>query len=228
MATDTRTTGGTRGRRLLAAVLGAVLLAGSMAPAGDLPAFDKAKATALKAACLAHLAEFTTWPQAASTGQQDRIVIGAVGGDPDGVGATLEAAVRDGQVPAAHGRQVAYRVLDAGPAGGVPPELRAGLAGCQILWVTRLPPGRWPALRALLEQHPTLTVSDTPGFAEDGGMVELAFRPATGRIVLRINLDAVEQSGLRLSSRLLGLKEGVELLGSRAKGLGQRQPVAPE
>jgi hypothetical protein len=54
-----------------------------------------------------------------------------------------------------------------------------------------------------LKTLPVLTVSDRKGFAESGGIIELYVDG--GRVRFAINVDAVERSGLRLSSRLLGL-----------------------
>lgn len=50
-----------------------------------------------------------------------------------------------------------------------------------------------------------LTVSDTTGFAENGGMIELIDREE--EIDLKINLNTVRDSGLKVSSRLLGIAE---------------------
>jgi hypothetical protein len=55
------------------------------------------------------------------------------------------------------------------------------------------------AIRAL----PVLTVSDPKGFSKAAGIVELYVEG--GRMRFAINLDAAVHSGLRLSSRLLGL-----------------------
>lgn len=52
-----------------------------------------------------------------------------------------------------------------------------------------------------------LKVSDQPGFAQQGGMVELKRRGA--RMGLIVNLDALESVGLRASSKLLQLAEVV-------------------
>jgi hypothetical protein len=52
-----------------------------------------------------------------------------------------------------------------------------------------------------------LRVSDQPGFAKDGGMVELKRRGA--RIGLVVNLGALESVGLKASSKLLQLSEVV-------------------
>ena len=50
-----------------------------------------------------------------------------------------------------------------------------------------------------------LRVSDQPGFAQQGGMVELKRRGA--RMGLVVNLGALKSAGLRASSKLLQLSE---------------------
>ena len=52
-----------------------------------------------------------------------------------------------------------------------------------------------------------LRVSDQPGFAQQGGMVELKRRGA--RMGLVVNLGALESAGLKASSKLLQLSEVV-------------------
>jgi hypothetical protein len=52
-----------------------------------------------------------------------------------------------------------------------------------------------------------LTVGDGRGFAQAGGIIELYVEAA--RIRFAINVDAAERSGVRLSSRLLGLAKVV-------------------
>ena len=53
-----------------------------------------------------------------------------------------------------------------------------------------------------------LWVSDEPGFAKGGGIVELKRRGA--RMGLVVNLRALESAGLKASSKLLQLSEVVE------------------
>jgi hypothetical protein len=54
-----------------------------------------------------------------------------------------------------------------------------------------------------LRTLPVLTVSDGKGFSHASGIIELYVE--AGRMRFAINVDAVERSGLRISSRLLGL-----------------------
>jgi hypothetical protein len=52
-----------------------------------------------------------------------------------------------------------------------------------------------------------LTISDTPGFVQAGGIIELKLR--AGRIRFDINQGAARQVGLKLSSQLLKLADEV-------------------
>ena len=60
---------------------------------------------------------------------------------------------------------------------------------------------------AVAAESVALRVSDQPGFARDGGMVELKRRGA--RMGLIVNLGALESAGLKASSKLLQLSEVV-------------------
>jgi hypothetical protein len=62
----------------------------------------------------------------------------------------------------------------------------------------------WMRLRGL----PLLSVSDQPGFAQGGGMIEMFLRD--DKVRMRINLGAVRSAGIHLSSKLLRLAEIVE------------------
>lgn len=61
--------------------------------------------------------------------------------------------------------------------------------------------------------EPVLTVSDTPGFAELGGIVELTRR--SDRVAMRINVEASRRAGLTISSQLLSL---ATLVANEAEG----------
>lgn len=63
------------------------------------------------------------------------------------------------------------------------------------------------ALNRESAKGPQLWVSDAPGFARDGGMVELKRRGA--RMGLVVNVDALSSVGLKANSKLLQLAEVV-------------------
>jgi hypothetical protein len=50
-----------------------------------------------------------------------------------------------------------------------------------------------------------LTVGETGGFIEAGGVVNLKLE--TGKIQIQVNIDAAEQAGVRISSKLLSLAQ---------------------
>src|SRR6185436_8299326 len=96
------------------------------------------------------------------------------------------------------GRAVGERAISV--RTGVP---MAELKDCEIAFISAI---QAPPLRAVLfavQGRPVLTVADTPGFAEQGVIVN--FYRAGDRLRFEINLDAARRARLTISSRLLSL-----------------------
>ncbi|HWS15864.1 MAG TPA: YfiR family protein [Candidatus Methylomirabilis sp.] len=74
---------------------------------------------------------------------------------------------------------------------------------CRILFVTSSERPRLPEILSALRGRPVLTVGDTNGFAERGGIINLV--KAGNRISFEINTDAAQRAGLTMSSKLLFL-----------------------
>lgn len=97
--------------------------------------------------------------------------------------------------------------------GGRPLEVRhvtqpADASGCAILFIEaaqHLPVDEF--LRELAGK-PTLTVSDTPQFLPEGGMIQ--FQLVGKRVRFSINLDAVNRAHLTMSSELLKVALSVQ------------------
>ena len=146
---------------------------------------DVAPDVAVKAAFLFNFAKFAEWP-ALPAGAP--IVVCIVG--DDGIAAALVDTVR-GQNISGHALEVRR------------PQDSAAWRACHLLFIAdaeaRRSAGGLGAIRTL----PVLTVSDGKGFSQAGGIIELYVEG--GRMRFAINVDAAERSGLRLSSRLLGL-----------------------
>lgn len=82
-----------------------------------------------------------------------------------------------------------------------------GLESCDVLFIAVDEEPNLPAIFTRLNNRPTLTVSDIPGFTEVGGMIELFRR---GRnIRFSVNPGVAQRHGLRISSRLLRVAEFV-------------------
>ena len=79
---------------------------------------------------------------------------------------------------------------------------------CSILFIGASAKDRSEGFLNAAARQPTLTVSDIPGFLERGGMIN--FIVLNNRVRFAVNLDAVEKSGLSLSSELLKVAVKVE------------------
>jgi hypothetical protein len=162
------------------ALLGVVLTSATTASQTALSAPDAT------AAYLLNFARFTEWPESALPPSAPIVICAA---DQD-VAEALERWVR--------GRLAQDRVVRARRLRPVD-----SVAECAVLYVTGADQARTAQLLRVAGSAPILTVGDTPGFARWGGGIELMLEH--GRMVFMVNRAAVERTGLRLSSRLLGV-----------------------
>jgi len=143
----------------------------------------------VKAAFLYQFARFTEWPVKA--GDSSPLCIGVLGDDP--FGAAL------------------HKSMSGKSVGGRPLSIRRSpfvvdLDGCAILFVARSESG--DRLQSILQQAarwPALTVGESEGFTQSGGMVRFFLNE--NHVRFEVNIGAVEAAGLRLSSRLLALAQ---------------------
>jgi hypothetical protein len=138
----------------------------------------------LKAVYLFHFAELAEWPMPLP------VTICLQGSSP----------LRE-YLPALEGH------LINGKAVHVLLDQQTTLADCRILFLSDIT----VLTDAMSEQAKilhVLLVSDAEGFAERGGMVQIALRD--NKLQLVINLPAVKRAGLRLSSKLLRMAEILE------------------
>jgi len=163
------------------------LLAAQPAAAGNSPL-----ETSIKATYLYKFAPFVTWPQ---SDPAKPFTICVVGADP--FGPVLDQAVA-GQVYAQRPIQVA-RMESVGKQ-----------SGCDIAYLGGSHAQPVEAALDALRGAPVLTVTDE-GAPE--GMI--AFRLANGHVRFRIDEDAVDESGLTISSKLLSLALAVRTRGGR-------------
>ena len=140
----------------------------------------------VKAAFLFNFAKFVTWPTATFEGPESPIEICVAGRDP--FGGALEETIGERTV---RGRPVAVRRIDGSEK----------VADCEIVFFADSE--RAPVLARRLERAPVLTVGETAGFAEAGGIVN--FKIEENRVRFEINPDAASRAGLRVSSQLLNL-----------------------
>ena len=142
----------------------------------------------VKAGFCHRLLFFTAWPEDAFADPPHTITIGILGPDPFGpVLDQVEGELVDQR------RLVIIRFDSE-----TDPEL---LKRCQLLFISQGYSGDVDAVLAGLRDNPVLTVSDTAGFADRGGMV--GFVTADDRIRFEINRRALDRARLELHSQVL-------------------------
>lgn len=170
-------------RTAFTVALCALLLVSSPSPA---PAQDVV-GPSLKAAVIYRFALFATWPAS----------------DLPPAAPVRMCVAGDGNVRTALERTVSSLTVDNRPivVAAVHPDQAP--PQCHILYISAMSAAQAARLVTAVRDTPVLTMSDLEGFNKMGGIAELFYE--AGGIRFRIDRDAVQRSGLQLSSRLLGL-----------------------
>lgn len=168
-----------------ALVLTALLLFSAPASA---PA-QTTRANQIKAAFLYNFAQFTEWPTNAFSSSNAPLVIGVLGTDP--FGPILDEIARDEIV---RGHQLVverYQRVEQ-------------IKTCHILYISQSEAARLDPVVKYLKGKPMLTVSDIENSAHHGVMIRFL---TDTTIHLRINVDALQDAGVTVSSQLLRVSE---------------------
>ncbi len=141
----------------------------------------------IKAAFLLNFAKFITWPDQTFTSPQQPFSFCVLGQDPFGTALTPLQS----RTVAHHPIRVHYlkRLADTGT--------------CQMLFIADSEKEKVRTILKGLENTPVVTVSDIPGFAEQGGTIEFVLRQ--GRLSFKINLAEARKRHLRINASLLSL-----------------------
>jgi len=143
----------------------------------------------VKAAFLYNLARMVEWPEDANSGELVMCFFGE-----ESFGNELDS-LRDKSVK---GRALEFRrdvQLDS-------------MEGCHILFISDDEEENLEDILYLLADSPVLTVGESDLFAERGGIVNLP--QIKGRIRIEININAAQNAGLKMSSKLLTLAKIIE------------------
>jgi hypothetical protein len=145
----------------------------------------------IKAGFIYNFAKFVEWPPATFAQPDSPIVIGVLGTDP--FGNVLDRIVEDKKIGA---RGFVVRRYKWGK------DLK-DLKDCKILFVSGSEKAHIDEILLSVKGLPILTVGETPGFAERGGVIR--FTLEDNRVRFEVNVDAAHQAELNISSRLLTL-----------------------
>jgi hypothetical protein len=147
---------------------------------------------AVKASFLSKFLDYVEWPPGVESPDGPMVI--AVWG-PDAIAAEVSRAVAAERQSGRPTAVVQVREIEA-------------LNGIRVLFVVRDEINRLPAITRVARQKSILTVTEVPGGLGQGGVVN--FVSGEGRVRFEISLDAAEKSGLKISSRLLGLAKSVQ------------------
>ena len=146
----------------------------------------------VKAAFIFHFAQLVDWPAKKATGTDNSLFLCTLGEDP--FQGLLEGTVA--------GKAIGNRILRVRHLGQA-----EDMQACQIVFFGRAQSKRIPMLVSTLHQAPVLTVGETVGFLNAGGMID--FLLEDNKVRFEVNLDAAESADLKIGSRLLVLAERV-------------------
>jgi hypothetical protein len=155
----------------------------------------------VKAAYLFNFLKFVEYPSEAFADPLAPIVVGVVGEDP--FGSALPQVVTGKTVA---GRDLVIRLYRPGE----------DLRGAHILFISASERKRLPVILSSLRGSSVLTVSDTVGFLDAGGMIQ--FLNENDRVRFAINMDSTSRAKLKMSSKLLSL---ARVLGGTGKEGGK-------
>jgi hypothetical protein len=141
----------------------------------------------VKAAFLYNFLKFVDWPAQSFANDSSPFIIGVVGNDT--FNSTIDQAVSG---KTANGRPIVIKRFASSKA----------LTYCHILFIS---PSERDRFRQILGTTGSgvLTVSETDGFTQIGGIVN--FTLVDSKVRFEINQSAAERAGLKISAKLLSL-----------------------
>jgi len=177
--------------------LGILILVAAMtlnlAPLADAQTGDASDSSEylIKAGFIYNFAKFVEWPPTSFPQSDAPIVIGILGTDP--FGSVLDRIVADKKI---------------GSRGFVVRRYKwskdlKDLRECQILFVSSSEKAHTDEILEFVKWLPILTIGETPGFAERGGVIR--FTVEDNRVRFEVSVDAAHNANLNISSRLLTL-----------------------
>jgi hypothetical protein len=142
----------------------------------------------IKAGFFFNFTRFVDWPESAFVTASSPILICVLGETPL---TDLVTDVALGKV--VNGRAVSIRRVKASD------DLRQ----CNLLFISAEEERHTAEILASLKKTNTLTVGETPGFAQAGGMINFSIQE--NKVKLELNLEATTRAGLKVNSKLIAV-----------------------
>jgi len=140
----------------------------------------------VKAAYIYNFTQFVYWDKRQGDTTISPIIISVLGNDPVG------DLLKNFSEKQAAGRAITVKQSE---------NATRALSDCHLIFIGGSEKQQLPAIFQQLRGTNVLTVSDIPGFARHGGMI--GFFIEDGRVKIEIDLNAVNNAGLKVSAKLL-------------------------
>lgn len=170
------------------AVLALLLVAGM--PWASVQAQESSREYSLKAVFMYHFCQFINWPPSRFQTDKTPFVIGVLGDNP--FGNLLSDTVRGETV---RGRAIELKHLKHPKEG----------QSCHLLFISDKALAEHPDAIAMVNGHSVVTVGESDGFLNQGGMIALTAEQ--NRIRVRIYLAAAAAAQVEISSKLLRIAD---------------------
>lgn len=159
----------------------------------------EARASRVEAAFLRNFARYVTWPESAFSDGRSPWSVCVLGSDPfsEALERTLEGRSEQGRTFEIHRAATLDR-----------------LPRCHIVFVALADAAARRAALSELAGRPVLTIGDSPGFLEDGGIVQFL---VGDHVEMSINLDQARAGSLKIQTKLLEVSREVVENGMRRR-----------
>lgn len=163
----------------------------------------------IKAAFIYNFIKFVDWPKEKTADSNEPIIIGIIGKDPFG---RVFEPIKDKKVKNRIVVIKRFKSFEAIQKLGEHDKAEFDrninyLRKCHLLFVCSSEKDKVKEVLALVKDHSVLTVADTKGFLESGGIIN--FLMEDKKVRFEINVTAAKKSKLKISSKLLRLAKRV-------------------
>jgi hypothetical protein len=142
----------------------------------------------VKAAFVFNFAKFIEWPPESFSDDTSQLVIGILGENP--FGTDLDQTIQN-------------KTINNHPLAIKQMRSLKEVTNCHILFISSSETARLPEILRTVRDKSILTVGESEGFIQAGGMINFTWEGK--KIRFQINADAAKQAKLKISSKLLSL-----------------------
>ncbi len=169
----------------------------------------KSKEYQIKAAFIYNFIKFVDWPEEKMADSNEPIIIGIIGKDPFGrVFEPIKNKKVKNRIVVIKRFKSFEEIKKLGEHDKAEFDRNINyLRKCHLLFVCSSEKDKVKEVLALVKDHSVLTVADTKGFLEFGGIIN--FLMVDKKVRFEINVTAAKKSKLKISSKLLRLAKRV-------------------